>query len=1836
MSNRNLAKAIQGLPRRIWRLSRSLTKNFVDRVLRLALFNPRRDTRTAGFVLPTTVLLILVVVLTVGALTFRAYNRNTQVIAEAQQRVIYNAATPAIDRARSKLEFLFDGTDQNKNRRLTSGVPNEKDLYKFLLNTDADKIIVKDADGKEYSPYDFPDETRVDLDPSKGNGVDNAWSFPTDTDGNGEADATVVYSIIFNTPPVDKDQTLNQVLVSKDNETKANELIVRNGPLGNEIKGLRCKTNSTAAVEEGWFEDKTNTATLRKNFQIDALVIPDNPKAAAVTLEMQQDRQINRGNKWGAWFRNDLEIYPGPAFNWNGAMHTEGSLIIGGTVAGVDANDSKSIPTNGFIAHLISAPASCLYEPASNSEITVTEKSRQGGGYDYIGVAAAGDFRYDRTNAASTNAAAIYIHGTTPSKNVVNLKNDTDAIAGTVQPSQISIDPVRIMADDGYQNRSGGSNENVQQWGNLESKIAVDKIGRIKKASQKAPYIDDLYRADDLWGPKPKYNSEETTSLQKNGKKVGDKIEGAIASTLTEMPAPPAAGESTPGVGLDGYWERRARNEGLRILVSERLELGNLNTWFAPQDKNSDGTYDVSEEGDPLYPPTVVPHPSIPPARSNNVHEDLQRRSLRDNLSAVQTTAIYHRAVNNDYPVACLATTSHPGTPITLRQSINFKPTKFVKGSDSASNQNEYLLSNFFTGRGTNGWEFQPPADSAGDFETQISNGTSPLRIALQNLANFAGDPDGAFPPKSDDKIHPYPALTMWGNFSNLRRALKNLESGSYAALSLADKTYLQTAACTLGMLANIKNDEELRTGNNRPLLTDVAERLSRLMDGVVNPGSGNFEVLPKGQLSTYRYNPNGTYAGNSAYKAEDYFEVPPEAFIGGLKQQIAYELPANKTEEIDNDPRIRLAELIMLQHQVRRDRTFGFRPSPAFGEYIAQINGVNRLFPAACDPDQFPLFAMNRGGVFSLSTLPLTGREALDASIPVSSLPYNLDVPGIPTRTSANLAALAARPSVKWDDSTKTSQYDFDASRQDGFAEIRDRYALYRLALSRLCGTVKVPDNYEVGNQELEESKQPRVLPKFPSLYFLFPEEAHSLVGALKDDIELTGTSVKLKYDHRQPGNPGITLPGNPLPEPYIQDDYVRQTALSVSFQPVSIDTVGGRSGLPPTAVHPLTQTGNIQPTLPPVTYPATNPAIPNIRGVQSSSRPYKDTLALPVPDRSVAVLALKPTAFPSARNSSSPYPSRQLPGIVGKDGADLNLGYSDKSAAQEIDSVLDNDFNVPTNFILAPPTPEENIRPVAVPFLERAFFDGRQSLLTRTLDIDMGMLRVNAIGDDHWLPDGGIVYAFREDAVREDGIKRPNGAIADYQQCADGRPRTQCMNLTNFASPTDPGLSDQGISIKPIDHLPDPERRAHGFRLRNGERIKKNLDAENKFRYRGLSFFTDQPVYVQGDFNLHQGENGERIEEFAQHLVEDSNTTAYTAFDFYEKRTSTDLNFANVEKDFWRPSEILADSITFLSRDFCDGSIADSFIFSRQGGMKVSGAFVPDFTLPGTGQVLNMRGNQQVYNKFGLYGPGCSSDGHTSFHNQNRPTTALPANFDWVRETSSPATLPQRNATSGDYYWADFTSPIKISRAGQPLVISTQAVSTGATSKPTLPAVEFYASTSRSFMEIGTPTDDAQKDARRLMQPESKTRINSIVVSGIHPSRAGQGYGGLQNFPRFLESWNGDQMFFAGSFLQLNYTNYGTAPYESEAWEPGSATILGTGTTPNESIPYYRPPLRFWGYDVALQLSPAGPAAARFVSSDKNRSEFYNEPPANDPYIRKLCSAIKVKKPEIVCPNK
>jgi hypothetical protein len=520
-------------------------------------------------------------------------------------------------------------------------------------------------------------------------------------------------------------------------------------------------------------------------------------------------------------------------------------------------------------------------------------------------------------------------------------------------------------------------------------------------------------------------------------------------------------------------------------------------------------------------------------------------------------------------------------------------------------------------------------------------------------------------------------------------------------------------------------------------------------------------------------------------------------------------------------------------------------------------------------------------------------------------------------------------------------------------------------------------------------------------------------------------------------------------------------------------------------------------------------------------------------------------------------------------------------------------NPATIPVSRLTTLPT-----REWAIPFLDRVMFDGRELQPVRVTDIDVGMLRstkpanqtagnTTFAPNDFWLPLSGIVYAFREDAVREDAIARPPGGPANVANITNALLTPGTASDARFPANTfDSLVQPNGISVKPIDYLPDPSRRAYGFRLRNGTQIKRNpsllggIDPASNVR--GLSLFTDQTVYIRGDFNLHQQGSGNEtgrgalLEEFNEQIFPDG-ANLYNEAQFYGRATRN-TNFANLDNDRWRSTEILADAVSILSDNFCDGSIADTFV-----------------PIP---QVQNTQ-----YNQFGLSDPGCrNTNTYSSFVNQNRPSTDPPANWAWKRETAGFVAIQgQPNA------FTDFTAPVKISRTGEPLLLARPVQRTGSqpVSDP-VPVAYGLGGLGQGYADVIIP---------RTLSDARNTRVNAIVVSGLLPSRDGQSYGGLHNFPRFLEEWGGDRLFFSGSFLQLNFSNYATGPYEQEGWEPGQPV------TAAEPIPHYIPPTRLWGYDVALQFAPAGPAATRFVSPSTRRNEFYTELPVNDPYMSQLC---------------
>ncbi|MGB3616060.1 MAG: hypothetical protein WBA10_19870, partial [Elainellaceae cyanobacterium] len=230
----------------------------------------RRNSASAGFVLPTTTMLLLVVSLSIGAMVLRAYDQTAQTSSDRQRQAIVNAASPAVDRAKAKLDYLLD---RRTDPRLPAGTPHQKQLQRMLLNRQ-DPVLK--LDGKNVTdPYTFPDETRLDI---NGDGaMDNAWRYHMGGDGsnpssNSSTEATVLYGIWLLQP----DPKISEA-------DQARQGIVRHGPLGNAHDGdplchSRYSSSISAAyADAGWTAALEHPSRHRKNFQVDVLVLPDRP-----------------------------------------------------------------------------------------------------------------------------------------------------------------------------------------------------------------------------------------------------------------------------------------------------------------------------------------------------------------------------------------------------------------------------------------------------------------------------------------------------------------------------------------------------------------------------------------------------------------------------------------------------------------------------------------------------------------------------------------------------------------------------------------------------------------------------------------------------------------------------------------------------------------------------------------------------------------------------------------------------------------------------------------------------------------------------------------------------------------------------------------------------------------------------------------------------------------------------------------------------------------------------------------------------------------------------------------------------------------------------------------------------------------------------------------------------------------------------------------------------------------------------------------------------------------------------------------------------------------------
>ena len=1615
---------ISPLLRTIQTLIQLMTTWILRQLFRIRLYSHRTQ---AGFVLPTTILLLLVVTLAVGTISLRTYQRTQNVIGAREQQIVYNIATPALDRARAKFEYLFRG-----DPRFPSGIPSEDAMHDLLL------------DGSDLLPgvpdvYVLDDETPLDL--NEDGSEDAAWSYRTDTDGDGTTDATVAYSIILQTP---QDGDPYPMMDASDGALagRADALQVRNAPLSGSRQLVdACQLNDVdIPLEQGWFRDESSSAVLRKNLQVDVYVQPDDPTVTLATLEFQQDRQLDQGNKWGAWFRSDIDLSPGPPFNWNGAMHTEGNLMVARTGGG----------NRKFTGYLVSAPNSCIFTPDA-SEITVanTDADPDHGIPEFRGqvIASKG---YSTT--FGDDESIFHLHDIpviTSGDDKVLLSKGKDSVNDSAGygPADFSIDPLRLATEGISQSRDANidyvSTYDESTW----EDNPIHQESRIYAESEDPPYLDDFFRADDRFGPKPRYGDVALPP----SKTIGDEITGNLLSdqglsdlALTREDAP---SDDASGVGLDGYWERRACQGGLRLIVGQRLELGNAFGWG--------GLDQTGQRRDSEDEPMLSWAGCEGSNNTGRCNEARHRLTLRDNLAAVQATAVYHASAatpDDDTPAACLATTVHPGTADTLRNSATFEdiPTDLKDFWSGTWFANKPFVSNFFVGKGTNGWEYEVHPDAA------LNGNSDPTIQALQNLAYYAGDPKGgapSFPPIQDDVVHPYPDMAMWGDFSVLRRIFDELWVGGYNSLSTADKSTLRSAACTVGMLAY-----NIGYLDNMDYNKDAANKLPRLIDAINNSG------LPT--------------------------DAPPDQIIESLTGE-------NKI----------LATLIMVKEQLDRDRLYGFQEG-------FQSNG-------SADPitDDFQSNSFSGGQNWSnswvRSTTPGEGGGTWDISIvtDLGDRSLRLKDDGVKVQRSTDISAMTS-PTLEFE---YRRRY-LDSSYDSVAIEVStDGTSFTEIGRIRGDGPGTTDSNYLSFSADLSGYVSATTTIRFTTSNSLGNSD-YVYIDNLKITDAIPYASNDCKDWPKQSNTRGLerlctNYPKYPIVNalfPFSDHDEMAK----VDAAPMST-----RDG----AIPAYLQTANA------------NTAI-QYRTINLTQSSTLEAIALEPKPLNDWVL---PHGSP---NSSTPNPNSNEDLTIACFAAVCGSGTTTKV--------------------------------VEVPFKDTALMNSREKMAVRVLNMNMDLLRTRGdnLAGDYWLPNSGLIYAFREDAVREDEIVRPSRV--NWSSCSVNgmyEVNSSCRMAidANAYDSTDPPLNaDNLISPKAVDYYPDPDRRPHGFRLINGQNINRGSNP------RGMSLISDNPVYIQGDFNLHQrngcnGSDGCRLEEFTTKLNDE------TFSNFYTRNTLED-RFARPDQDLWRPAEILTDAVTILSDNFCDGSYIDGWFTAGEGvGIKLT---------DGDEGIRPSR-------DYGCTG-GSGSGDRTSFLNFMRPNATTIPRTAWHHENPF-----------------DPDSPIMVSNHGDPLFLS------GGT-------VTAYGDGVNDYFE---PDDFSGVDnSLAAAISEKDTRVNAVMISGIVPMRSNQGYGGLHNFPRFISQWAsssfGSQrsLNIAGAFFQLNYSNYATGPFDQDAFETSQDASVNT------FIPYYYPPKRLWGYDVGLQYAKAGAIAQRFVAASAVRSEFYSEPAADDPYMVNLCRAM------------
>jgi hypothetical protein len=376
MFKSKLSKVIVSLLRRVLGVTRSGAKRLMRAMLRsLMAMGRRARLPVAGFVLPTVTMVLLVVILLTVAITLRSFDRGNMARNVRVNQQVLAAATPALDRAKAKIQFLLyedpqkptaTPSDENLYNRLANGTGGT-DLYTF---GGEDRLILRadlSVPANSINRADNPRQPIIDPATNVENeAINTAWRYPVDTDNDGKFDTFTLYGIFSRTPARSN--------VGDFTRTRR-PIEARTPPMSGNAAPSCARGGGTVANlvgNLGWY--KTDDGLLKKSFFVYTVNVPITDAEAASlggnykgfkgttsisALEYQQDQsRVPLANN-AAVYEDDLDISPGPPLNLNGGIFTNSNLLVSGV------NTPNSIQL-----YQISSPDSCFYFQ-ENSKIKV-------------------------------------------------------------------------------------------------------------------------------------------------------------------------------------------------------------------------------------------------------------------------------------------------------------------------------------------------------------------------------------------------------------------------------------------------------------------------------------------------------------------------------------------------------------------------------------------------------------------------------------------------------------------------------------------------------------------------------------------------------------------------------------------------------------------------------------------------------------------------------------------------------------------------------------------------------------------------------------------------------------------------------------------------------------------------------------------------------------------------------------------------------------------------------------------------------------------------------------------------------------------------------------------------------------------------------------------------------------------------------------------------------------------------------------------------------------------------------------------------------------------------